>query len=76
MIVAEGIRDFQKNVTQYLNADDVVFLQDAKTHKEKGVYLPFRFYEQFREQIRQSIREEVKNSFNESFDGAGIVHER
>ena len=73
MLVYEGVRSFQQHMTKYINGDDVVIIEDAKTHKEKGVFLPFSIYEIFKEQINNSVREDIKRSFVESFDGPGVV---
>ena len=75
MLVHEGVRSFQQHMTKYINGDDVVIIEDAKTHKEKGVFLPFSIYEIFKEQVDSSVREDIKRSFVEEFDGAGAVNE-
>jgi len=75
MLIHEGVREFQKQVTQYINGDDVVIIEDAKTHQEKGVFMPFNIYNLFKEQMRLALREDIKKSFTESFDATGVVNE-
>ena len=74
MLVYEGVRYFQKYMTKYINGDDIVIIEDAKTHHKKGVFLPFKLYSLFQEQINDAIREDMKNSFVEEFDGAAVVN--
>lgn len=76
MIVRDGVRSFQKHMTKYINGDDVVIIEDGKTHNEKGVFMPYAIYNLFQEQINEAIREDIKRSFTESFDSAGVVNER
>lgn len=76
MLVHEGPRSFQKHMTKYINGDDVVIIEDGKTHSEKGVFMPFSIYALFKQQIHDAVREDIKNSFTESFDHAGVVIER
>ncbi len=73
MLVHEGVRSFQKYMTKYINGDDVVIIEDAKTHLEKGVFMPYKLYTLFQEQIKEAIRKDIKNSFTEEFDGAGVL---
>jgi len=75
MLIHEGVRSFQQHMTKYINGNDVVIIEDAKTHREKGVFMPFGVYELFKDQINEAIREDIKNSFSESFDGSGMVNE-
>jgi len=75
MLVYEGVRSFQKTMTKYMNGDDIVIIEDAKTHLEKGVFMPYKLYALFHEQIKEAIREDIKNSFVEDFDGTGVVNE-
>ncbi len=76
MLIYEGVRSFQKTMTKYMNGDDIVIIEDAKTHREKGVFMPYRLYALFQEQVNAAIREDIKNSFVEDFDGAAVVNER
>jgi len=73
MLVHEGVRSFQKYMTKYINGDDVVIIEDAKTHLEKGVFMPYKLYTLFQEQIKEAIRKDIKNSFTEEFDGSGVL---
>ena len=75
MLVHEGVRSFQKTMTKYINGDDIVIIEDAKTHKEKGVFMPYKLYSLFQDQIREAIREDIKNSFVEDFDGVAVASE-
>ena len=75
MLVYEGVRSFQKYMTKYINGDDIVIIEDAKTHNEKGVFMPYKLYSLFQDQIREAIREDIKNSFVEDFDGAAVANE-
>ena len=76
MLIHEGVRSFQKTMTKYINGDDVVVIEDAKTHLEKGVFMPYKLYVLFQEQVKAAIREDIKNSFVEEFDGVAVVGER
>ena len=60
-------------MTKYINGDDIVIIEDAKTHKEKGVFMPYKLYGLFQEQINEAIRADIQNSFVEEFDGVGVV---
>ena len=75
MLVYEGVRSFQKYMTKYINGDDIVIIEDAKTHREKGVFMPYKLYILFQDQIREAIREDIKNSFIEEFDDVAVVSE-
>ncbi len=75
MLVYEGVRSFQKYMTKYINGDDIVIIEDAKTHLEKGVFMPYKLYMLFEDQVKEAIREDIKNSFVENFDGAAVVNE-
>ncbi|HIP62247.1 MAG TPA: hypothetical protein EYG98_06790 [Sulfurovum sp.] len=75
MLVHEGVRSFQKTMTKYINGDDVVIIEDAKTHREKGVFMPYKLYMLFQDQVKSAIREDIKNSFVEEFDGVAVVGE-
>ena len=73
MLVHEGVRSFQKYMTKYINGEDIVIIEDAKTHHEKGVFMPYKLYSLFQDQIREAVREDIKNSFVEDLDGAAAV---
>lgn len=75
MLIHEGVRSFQKTMTKYINGDDVVIIEDAKTHLEKGVFMPYKLYVLFQDQIKEAIREDIKNSFVEDFDAVAVVSE-
>ena len=75
MVIHEGVRSFQKTMTKYINGDDVIIIEDAKTHIEKGVFMPYKLYLLFQDQIREAIRKDIENSFVEDFDGVAAVGE-
>ena len=75
MVVREGVRAFQKHMTTYINGEDIVVIEDAKTHINKGVYMPYKLYTLFQEQFEAAIREDVRASFTDDFDGSGLVNE-
>jgi hypothetical protein len=75
MVVYEGVRSFQKYMTKYINGSDIVIIEDAKTHLEKGVFMPYKLYSLFEDQIKELIREDIKKSFVEDFDGVAAVSE-
>ncbi len=75
MLVREGVRSFQKTMTKYMNGNNIVIIEDAKTHIEKGVFIPYNLYDHFKIQIEEAIREDIKNSFVEDFDGAAVANE-
>ena len=75
MVVYEGVRSFQKTMTKHINGDNVVIIEDAKTHLEKGVFMPYKLYALFQDQIKEAIREDIKNTFVEEFDGVAVAGE-
>ena len=75
MIVCEGVRSFQQHMTKYINGDDIVIIEDAKTHRQKGVFMPYPMFTLFKDQVNEAIKEDIKRSFTESFDGIGMVNE-
>lgn len=75
MLRYEGVRSFQKTMTKYINGDDIVIIEDAKTHLEKGVFMPYKLYVLFQDQIKETIRKDIKNSFVENFDGVAVAGE-
>jgi hypothetical protein len=75
MIRHESIRAFQKEASKYLNGEDIVIIEDAKTKKEKGVYMPYALFELFEKEMKAAIRRDVARSFTESFDGSGAPFE-
>jgi len=75
MVVYEGVRSFQKTMTKHINGDNVVIIEDAKTHLEKGVFIPYKLYALFQDQVKEAIREDIKNTFVEEFDGVAVAGE-
>ena len=75
MVVYEGVRSFQKTMTKHMNGDNVVIIEDAKTHLEKGVFIPYKLYALFQDQVKEAVREDIKNTFVEEFDGVAVAGE-
>jgi uncharacterized protein (DUF2344 family) len=71
----ESVREFQKNASKYLKSDEVILVEDAKSHTKKGVYIPYGIYQLFEKELQEAIRKEIARSFGESFDGVGVVHD-
>jgi hypothetical protein len=75
MIIHEGVRTFQKQLSQYINGSDIVIIEDAKSQSPKGTFLPYELYKIFEEQVQEAIRMDIRNSFTEEVDGVGVVNE-
>jgi hypothetical protein len=75
MIDHVGVRSFQKYMTKYINGNDIVIIEDGKTHNEKGVFIPYNLYTLFKEQVNEAIKEDIRKSFVEEFDAVGVVNE-
>jgi len=65
-MVVEGIREFQKDLTKYLNVDEPVMINDKKTHKTRGVFLPVKIYNEMLKNYKQSILEDAIRTFGEN----------
>ena len=65
-MVVEGIREFQKDLTKYLNVDEPVMINDKKTHKTRGVFLPVKIYNEMLKNYKQSILEDAIRTFSEN----------
>jgi hypothetical protein len=76
MIITESIREFQKYSTRYFNGNDIVIIEDGKSHKQKGVFIPFDIYTLFKEELEAAVRKEIEHSFDEDFDGVGAANDR
>ncbi|WP_457596603.1 hypothetical protein [Hydrogenimonas sp.] len=74
-MIVESVREFQKNAPRHLNGEEVILIEDGKSHVKKGVYMPYRIFRLFEEEFNEAIRKEMAESFSESFDGVGKVHE-
>ncbi|WP_457608143.1 hypothetical protein [Nitratifractor sp.] len=74
-MTVESIREFQKNAPRHLSGDEVILIEDGKSHVKKGVYIPYKLFHLFEKELNEAIRREIAESFTESFDGAGKVHE-
>lgn len=44
-MVIESIREFQKDLTKYLNINEPIMINDKKTGKTRGVFLPIDIYQ-------------------------------
>ena len=58
-MVVEGIREFQKDLTKYLNSNEPVMINDKKTHKTRSVLLPVEIYNEMLKNYKQSIVEDA-----------------
>jgi len=65
-MVVEGIREFQKDLTKYLNVKEPVMINDKKTHKTRGVFLPVEIYNEMLKDYKQSIVEDAMRTFSEN----------
>jgi hypothetical protein len=74
-MILESVREFQKNAPRHLNGEEVVMIEDAKSHTKKGIYIPYHLYRLFEKELNEAIRREIAESFTEYFDGAGRVHD-
>lgn len=65
-MVVEGIREFQKDLTKYLNVNEPVMINDKKTHKTRGVYLPVEIYNEMLKDYKQAILDDAIRTFSEN----------
>jgi len=65
-MLVEGIREFQKNLTKYLNVHEPVMINDKKTHKTRGVYLPIEIYNEMLKDYKHGIVEDAIRTFGEN----------
>ena len=65
-MVVEGIREFQKDLTKYLNINEPVMIYDKKTHKTRSVLLPIEIYNEMLKNYKQSIVEDAIRTFGEN----------
>ena len=65
-MVVEGIREFQKDLTKYLNVNEPVLINDKKTHKTRGVFLPVEIYAEMLKDYKGQILEDAIRTFSEN----------
>lgn len=65
-MLVEGIREFQKDLTKYLNVNEPVMVTDKKTHKTRGVFLPVKIYNEMLKDYKQAILEDAIRTFSEN----------
>ena len=65
-MVVEGIREFQRDLTKYLNVKEPVMINDKKTHKTRGVFLPVEIYLEMLKDYKNSIVDDAMRPFNEN----------
>jgi len=65
-MVVEGIREFQKDLTKYLNVNEPVMINDKKTHKTRGVFLPVKIYNEMLKDYKYNIVEDAIRTFGEN----------
>ena len=72
-MVVEGIREFQKDMTKYLNVNEPVMINDKKTKKTRGVFLPVEIYNEMLKDYKQAILDDAIRTFEENpAEEAGI----
>ncbi len=72
-MTVEGIKNFQNGLTQYLSSDEAVFINDAKTHTLRGVYLPASVFKLVESDFEKRLLEDAKRSFSPNpFQDDGI----
>lgn len=65
-MVVEGIREFQRELTKYLNVDEPVMINDKKTHKTRGVFLPVKIYTEMLKDYKKAIVDDAIRTFSEN----------
>ena len=65
-MVVEGIREFQKDLTKYLNTKEPVFVNDKKTHKTRGVFLPVDIYMEMLKDYKAQVLDDAMRTFSEN----------
>ncbi len=65
-MVVEGIREFQRDLTKYLNVKEPVMINDKKTHKTRGVFLPVEIYLEMLKDYKNSIIDDAMRTFTEN----------
>jgi hypothetical protein len=65
-MIVESIREFQKDLTKYLNANEPVMINDKKTQKTRGVFLPVDIYNEMLKDYKQAILDDAIRTFDEN----------
>ena len=65
-MIVESIREFQKDLTKYLNVNEPVMINDKKTHKIRGVFLPVEIYNEMLKDYKQAILDDAIRTFAEN----------
>jgi len=65
-MVVEGIREFQKDLTKYLNVNEPVMINDKKTHKTRGVFLPVEIYNEMLKDYKDRVLQDAIRTFGEN----------
>ncbi len=65
-MVVEGIREFQRDLTKYLNAKEPVMINDKKTRKTRGIFLPVEIYLEMLKDYKSSIIDDAMRTFTEN----------
>ena len=65
-MIVEGIREFQKELTKYLNVEEAVIIRDKKTRKTRGVFLPVELYNELVEAREKRIFEDAVRTFGDN----------
>jgi len=65
-MVIEGIREFQKDLTKYLNINEPIMINDKKTGKTRGVFLPIDIYNEMAKDYKKSILDDAIRTFDEN----------
>jgi len=72
-MVVEGIREFQKDLTKYLNINEPVIVKDKKTQKTRGVFLPVDIYNEMIKDYKKAILDDAIKTFSKNpAEEAGI----
>ena len=65
-MVVNGIREFQRDLTKYLNVKEPVMINDKKTHTTRGVFLPVDIYLEMLKDYKNSIVDDAIRTFAEN----------
>ncbi|HIP02254.1 MAG TPA: hypothetical protein EYG75_01935 [Campylobacterales bacterium] len=65
-MVIESIREFQKDLTKYLNINEPIMINDKKTGKTRGVFLPIDIYNEMAKDYKKSILDDAIRTFDEN----------
>ena len=65
-MIVESIREFQKDLTKYLNVHEPVMINDKKTQKIRGVFLPVEIYNEILKDYKERILQDAIRTFGEN----------